>query len=151
MEKEITLTVADIAGAKESLDNVMAKELPVVTAWKLAKASKPINDEFDAYDKIRVETVRKYGKESETVAGAFEVPPGKVEAFQNELQKVLEQKVVITVPLISLEQLDGREFRPRDLALIWFLFEEEHDDESDQSDSEGQQGEVRSGPPDRSA
>ncbi len=60
---------------------------------------------------------------------------GRCERWRAE---VLEEEVVVDFPLISLEMLGEGVFKPRDLALAWFLFEEEHKDESNKSDEEGQ-------------
>lgn len=132
---EVKLTVADVVGCQMSLMNIADKELPVVTAWKLAKVVRVLDPEFTAYEKIRIDLVKQYGEQDENMD--WQVTKENNEAFQAEVQKVLEEEVVVDFPLISLEMLGEGEFRPRDLALAWFIFEEEHN-ESDQSDKEGQ-------------
>lgn len=132
---QITLTVGDIVGAQLALMNVSNKELPAVTAWKLAKAVRILEPEFKSYEDTRIKLVKQYGEQDEE--GNWQVIREKNNDFQEEVTEVLQQEVVVDLELISLEALSEGTYKPRDLALIWFLFEEEHD-ESDRADPEGQ-------------
>lgn len=132
---QLTLTVGDIVGGQVALMSIADKELPAVTAWRLAKASRVLVPEIEAYEKVRVDLVKQYGKELED--GNWNVSKENIEEYQEEIRKVLEQEVVVDFPLISLEMLGDGAFKARDLALAWFLFEEEHN-ESNPTDKEGQ-------------
>lgn len=132
---EIKLTVDTIIASQVSLVNITDKELPVLTAWKLARVVRNLENEISAYEGARVPLVKKYGEKDEM--GNWSVLPKHNEAFQNEIREVLEQEVVVDIPLISLEALGEANFKPRDLALAWFIFEEEHN-ESSTTDEEGQ-------------
>lgn len=135
---EMKLTVGQVVGGVNALTSLTDKELPVLTAWKLAKASRILTDEFESYEEVRKGLVKKFGKKDEY--GNYQVKPESLEKFQDEMNKILEQEVTVDVPLISLEMLGEGNFKPRDLALAWFLFEEEHEDESKGSSKEGQPG-----------
>ena len=125
---EVKMYIGDLVGGIGSLSVLCDRRFNAVTAWKLQKVYRPVKAEFDVYEKTREKLVRQYGELDEKEKRIV-VPLVKEEEFNAELLKLLEQEVIISIPLITIEQLsdglleeDGG-FKPRELADVWFIFE----------------------------
>lgn len=122
----ITLTVREIVGGYPAIRAIADKELPAVTAWKLAKILRTVGDEYDAYESARRPLVEKYGEQDEV--GNIQVARANIQKFESEVKEVLDQEVVVALELISLDDLGDVPVKATDLAPAWFIFKEEHNE-----------------------
>jgi hypothetical protein len=128
----VKIEVGDVVASMAALDKLSQRDLPPVAAWRLAKASRKLRVENDAYVAVHRTLVLKYGKQEGDVR--WTVDAENLDKFNEEIQKVLSQKVTIEVPLISMELLGDGPLSPMELAPLWFLFEEEQNESNESSE-----------------
>lgn len=119
----VTLTLGEIVESYPSLERFCSEEFDAVLAWKLQKVYREVKKESDDYEKIRQSLVKKYGMSSEE--GGLMVAPRYQEKFADELEEFISQEVTLTIEPIDRDLLQDYRLRPRDLGLLWYIFEEE--------------------------
>ena len=101
----------DIFAAREQLQKLMAKELPVRTSFALAKLANTLNGHLQAIETVRNGMVKKYGEPIEGKPGSMQVAADseqfpKFQAEMNELFgmeiEVAAQKVLLPASLSGM-------------------------------------------------
>ena len=78
-------------------------KMPAEKAFKIAKALKLINNEIEAFDKVRNAKIKEYGEEKEK--GNFQVKNENIEKFQDELKPILEKEIDLDIEKIEIKDL----------------------------------------------
>ena len=110
--------------AREALQRLISLELPAATAFKIARAVRPVQAELRGYEQQRVALVRRLGKEKD---GQTTVPPEKFVEFNAEHQALLDVEVELDIMPLSREILGDTKVKVADLMALQFLFENEED------------------------
>lgn len=100
----LTVLNADIYNAREALQKLMAKELPVRTSFALAKLGNTLNGHLQAIEVVRNGLVKKYGTPLEGKPGSIQVKPDTEEfaKFQAEMNELFGVEVEVAAQKIML-------------------------------------------------
>ncbi len=125
MEREVT--VNQLAGSVEPLNQLMSQPMQAKAAYHLFKIVKQVNAEMEAFDAARRNLIAKYeGKPSEDNT-LFEFPEGNQEKLDAEFAAFLEEPIKFSGSL-SLADLEGARMTAADIVrLEWLLDEGEND------------------------
>lgn len=107
--------LSEIVNARQALQKMMTKELPIKTAYRLSKLVNAVNDELGNFEDQRKKLVEKYGeKKGEEVV----VPKDKAQDFQKDMQELLDVEVKIDFDPISLSDIGEISLSPVDITLL---------------------------------
>lgn len=120
----IKIKLHTLVEAKEPLQNLSTKELPLKTSYKLAKAIKRINDELVFFEEERFKLCKKYGKFVEQ-NNTYEVEDANMPEFKKEYIELLNIEVELDCERVSLP--DTISIKPIDLLVLDGLVEIEED------------------------
>jgi len=124
----VKLKLGELRPIMEALPAVLDKEIPVKTAYWLARAFKQIGSEFEPFEKARQKLVEKHAKRDKKgkliVKGNTYVMKS-MEAFNKEYAELAEQKIEIKYEPITIEQLDEAKIKGTDILKLGRLIKEE--------------------------
>lgn len=120
----IKIKLHTLVEAREPLQNLSTKELPLKTSYKLAKAIKKVNDELTFFEEERFKLCKKYGKLDET-STAYEVEDANMPKFKQEYVELLNIEVELDCEKVLLP--DSISIKPIDLLILDGLVEIEED------------------------
>jgi len=124
----------EIRLATEGLAEILEKELPVKTAYWLARFLDKVNSENASMEKARINLVKKHAKKDDKGnpmfvkdkdgkdTNQYDIPD--VDAFQNEFIELTNEEVEIDFKPIKLEQLGDIKLKPITLAKLGKIIEE---------------------------
>jgi len=104
----------EIFNAREPLQKLMGKELPVKVAYSLAKMVNRLNEQFKIIEDVRQGLIRKYGEADTENPQKIEV---KLESenypkFVAEMTELMEQDVEVVFEIVNLPvEVDGKQLR----------------------------------------
>lgn len=97
--------------------------LPAATSFRLRKLLKAANENFEDYDKTRMELCRKYGVLNEKT-NQFEFEPENREKFDAEFTELLESEVELSFePIKSFDLGDATISAAVLMQLDWLIVE----------------------------
>jgi translation initiation factor 2 alpha subunit (eIF-2alpha) len=113
----IELSIREVVVAANSLKLLLELPLPAKEAYRLALASKIIQDRLQTYEKVRETLVRKYGKqvEGDTV---IRVGNEDLQKFASEMEPLLNEKVQLDMDPIAVEVLGDVKISSMDMASL---------------------------------
>lgn len=125
----------EFKGINEGLVEILNKELPVKTAYWLARFLNKFESEANAFEKARINLVTKHGKKDEngklviikSIIEDKEVSNYDMvdlEAFQKEFEQLIEEKIEIDFKPIKLADLGDIKIKPFTLAKLEKIIEE---------------------------
>ena len=124
----------EIRLATDGLAEILEKELPVKTAYWLARFLDKVNSENASMEKARIILVKKHAKKDDKGnpmfvkdkddkdTNQYDIPD--VDAFQNEFIELTNEEVEIDFKPIKLEQLGDIKLKPITLAKLGKIIEE---------------------------
>ena len=124
----------EIRLATDGLAEILEKELPVKTAYWLARFLDKVNSENASMEKARINLVKKHAKKDDKGnpmfvkdkddkdTNQYDIPD--VDAFQNEFIELTNEEVEIEFKPIKLEQLGDIKLKPLTLAKLGKIIEE---------------------------
>jgi len=132
------VTLNEVRQMQPGLDVILAKELPVKTAYWLARFLDKIRSEMDAMEKARMKLVEKYVEKDKDGKLLFKKdkdgkqfdPPqydltdDNMEKFNKEFAELSEEEIEIDFKPIKLEQLGDINLKPIVLVQLGKLIEE---------------------------
>ncbi len=104
-----------LVAAKEPLQNLSSKEMPLKTSYGLARLIRKINDELAVFEESRLTLVKKYGDLNEE-EGTYIVPPDKIPLFGKEYAEFLDVDVELDCGKIVLPETIN--IKPIDLVAL---------------------------------
>ena len=120
----IKTTISEILNSQESLEKILAKELPAVSSFRLAKITEKINDELKVFNTVRQKLYEKYGDISEENPTEIKLKEEHIDSFTEEIDKVLKEEVSLDVNKLKIEDLDSVEITPLEIYPVMWLMEE---------------------------
>jgi len=124
----------EIRLATDGLGEILEKELPVKTAYWLARFLDKVNSENASMEKARINLVKKHAKKDDKGnpmfvkdkddkdTNQYDIPD--MDAFQNEFIELTNEEVEIDFKPIKLEQLGDIKLKPLTLAKLGKIIEE---------------------------
>uniref|UniRef100_A0A6M3K520 Uncharacterized protein n=1 Tax=viral metagenome TaxID=1070528 RepID=A0A6M3K520_9ZZZZ len=124
----------EIRLATEGLSEILQKELPVKTAYWLARFLSKVEAENASMEKARMNLIKKHAKKDKEgnpvfildkdgkSTSQYDIPD--MEAFQNEFIELTNEEVEIDFKPIKLEQLGDINLKPIILAKLGKIIEE---------------------------
>lgn len=109
MEKVVLMT--------QALGRVAQKDVEIKTALKIARILKGLNSEYETYEKLRVNLIKKYAKQKEGEE-FLEVPKEKLPEFSVELKELLQSKIELELQTIKIEELGDIKISSADLMSL---------------------------------
>jgi len=100
----------EIFDAREPLQKLANKELPVKVAYDLAKMVNKLNEELKAIDEVRNGLVKKYGEVDKESSGQISIKPesGNYSKFVEGITELMNQEVEVVIGKVKLPQeVDG--------------------------------------------
>jgi hypothetical protein len=76
------------------LEGILKQKMSLKTKVYLQRLNKIVSDEFNIYEKERIELIKKYGQEKD---GFITIEQDNIEEFQKELNVLLSTEVIIDV------------------------------------------------------
>lgn len=106
----ITITVQDIVSSINTFKAIAAQQLPVKTAYSIARLIKEIDRENEIFISARQSLINKYGQRDEdgnliSEDGNLYIQKDKIQIFKEELQELLNSEIELNAEKISVENL----------------------------------------------
>lgn len=118
------MQLGQLIESKDALSRLAQEPLPAKTAYKLHKALKLIETEFEHYQKALAKLLERYGESHPTTQEPrISAQSPNWEAFQNEYQELLQTPVKLELPTLSIEELTCN-LRAIDLVALEYLITE---------------------------
>jgi len=105
--KETKLFLRDVLALKEALDSFKDVKIPVKASYWLGKIAEHVEREAEAFNRARNKLIQETGQKAKDPAGKeqsdlFNIPPDKIEAFNAEVEELLNEEITIPVGKFSL-------------------------------------------------
>ena len=126
----IKLKITDIINSVSTLKELMSKPLKSRVAYKVARLAREVENEYRLYDEKRVDLIKKFANHDENgelvvdEEGSFSVADENVAEFRKELMELMDVEIELNVDKVSLDELDGCDFTPNEMANIMVFVEE---------------------------
>lgn len=112
----------EVMAMQTGLDVILAKELPVKTAYWLARFLDKVGSEFRAMDKARIKLIEQYAKKDKDGKPVmkkvkdkpeeYDLTPTNMKKFQTEYGELGKEEFEIDFNPIKLEQLGDIKLKP---------------------------------------
>jgi hypothetical protein len=113
----------ELLEARQALQNLMNQPLPATTAFRLSRITLGLNPEFEAYEATRIKLCQQHGKLDETTS-KYNFEGGAQEAFNAEMQKLLDSEVPLGGEKLRIELLSAAKLSAMEmLTLQWLIAE----------------------------
>jgi len=126
----VEFTVEEILVAERALGSIAQAKLPVSVGYQISKLIKVVSDEIRTIRESQMKIAEKYGERDEQGMlverdGIYPIPKENQEAFNKDMEELLEVKCNLQITPINIEKLgDKIELSVSDLlALGKFLTE----------------------------
>lgn len=129
-------TLNEVLGMQKGLDVILGKELPVKTAYWLARFLDKVNSEFKAMEIVRIKLAEKYAtkdKDGNPImkkdkngrqTNQYDLTKANMEKFQTEFTELGKEEFEIDFKPIKLEQLGDIKLKPIVLVQLGRVIEE---------------------------
>ncbi len=117
---EINLGV--IVNSIETLKKVASQPVAAKTAFKIGKVIKAINQEMEVFEETRQKLFTTYGTEED---GQMVVSKDKQDGFMKEFDELLNSKVTVEIPKISIDDLEKINLSATEINSIEFILKDE--------------------------
>ena len=120
----IKVSIKDLVGSTEALQKLASMELKAKTSWQIGRILKSADAEIQSFNEARMNLIRKYGEKDENGElitddkGNCKILEEGVKEFASELNDLIEQEVELNANKVAVEDLDGKEFTPSEMAQL---------------------------------
>lgn len=111
----------------ESIANLLKLELPVKTAYKLAKLSNAIESELREFEQLRNNLIKKYGKQSGDEIKIEPTDKETFEKFSSEINELLETEVELNYTPIDIDELGSIKLSAFDMGKLLPFFKQRNE------------------------
>jgi len=115
------MKLRQIIESEKALSNLIQEKLPALAAMDLKVFILEINNDIKSFYEVRDEKIKEYGED--LGEGKFGIKdPEKIKEFAEEMEKLLEKEIEVTIPEISNKDLTKAEITTQDLiTLNWLI------------------------------
>ncbi|MFT3951171.1 MAG: hypothetical protein QM689_04355 [Oscillospiraceae bacterium] len=118
----IKTTLGAIVAATQAVGKLNSEPLQVSTAFKVAKLTKAIAEEYKLYDEQRIKLLERHGTISED-GGHYDIPADKQDAFAAAMAELQAQETELNCEKINLAGEDIKITANDIIALAEFIEE----------------------------
>lgn len=126
----MTITLQNILEAQGTMQNLSTKVLRGRTAYQVARLLKRLDAELSTYNDTRIKLIEQYAKKKED--GSYELneqneyqfTPENMQAYMNEINNLLQEKIEIDANPLKLDDLLDLEFTPTEMVALEPFIEE---------------------------
>ena len=126
------ITMKDIASLAAPFNKLLGAQLPVKTAYKVAKIKRQVDGEIEVYEDFYREALQTYGAKDESGqpkisedGTQYLLEEGKEEEFKKRILEIQNIVVHLDEPKISIVEIESLNFAPMELVALLPLIEEE--------------------------
>ena len=126
------ITMKDIVNLAVPFNKLLGAQLPVKTAYKVAKIKKKIDEEITVYENFYREALQRYGAKDENGqikisedGTQYLLEEGKEEEFKSRILEIQSIVINLDEPKISIQEMESLDFAPMELVALLPLIEEE--------------------------
>jgi hypothetical protein len=116
-------TLANVINSQEAINRLLARPLPAKTAYKLNKIVRKLMPEFDDFNKIRNDLIKKYG-EPTGEGDNFQVIKENMPLYTSELDEVVKEEVEINCNPLTLDDLATCQITGQDMLALDYMIVE---------------------------
>jgi|TARA_R110000851_G_scaffold230898_1_gene383671 hypothetical protein len=116
----------EIVNAQPILEKMVAFDLPLASAVKLAKNVTEINEVFKLFSEKRMALFTKYGAPDEDNEGSIVVLEENKEEFQSKFNELLSSEIEIDIKKLNIEDLGSdAKLSAGDIMVVSWLFKDD--------------------------
>lgn len=116
------IQVRKLVDIKSSLEKIMSLDIPIKTAFKISKCIKNFNNEYSSFEESKNKLFKKFGEENKD--GNLEIKKENEEKFKKELEDLMDIKISINIPKVTLKELGDIKISALDIANLDILIKE---------------------------
>jgi len=120
-KKNGKITMGDLVSSGQALNDLLAKPLKPLVAFRLSQVVREIQPKLEDFDKSRKPVFDKWGEEKD---GQIIVNQDKIEAFAEEYNPLLAEEVKMDLPEVTIADLGDAEISAKDLLSLGWLIKE---------------------------
>lgn len=114
------ITIKTIVESRESLQWILNEKLPANLAYRVNKNVRPLDRELKEYDNAIATMLKNgYGEKVPGTTNQYRVVPEKADAFQAEVEALLQEEVEIPFTPIPIESFQY--IKPIDIIRLGFM------------------------------
>lgn len=117
----IEISINELFNCSEVLKKLLKQDVKAKLAFKLATLIKEVDSVLNEVENIRVNLVKKYGKENEE--GILNVTEENMQLFLNEWSDLMLTVVQLNAPKINISDFNEEVLTPEDVIKIEKLVE----------------------------
>jgi len=110
--------IREVYNLYEGIKELIDKELPISTAYKIQKNFTKLEDEVKQAEVIRKKIIDKYKEGKEDENGNVDIKEDCVEYFNKEIEELFTQEVELELKKINVEELEGIKIKPLTLSRL---------------------------------
>lgn len=119
----IKVAIRDIVDGLGVIKDLSTKTMPAVTAYKVARLLKNILEEYNLYNKTRLNLINKYAELNDdgsvrTNGQNIVIQNDKIQVCNEEIQQLLDSEVELNASALTLDELDALSFTPAQMYLL---------------------------------
>lgn len=123
-EVSVTIKLRDIVNSNEPLKRLAGEKFPVVLSYKISKTMKILDDIIETFSKKRKEVLSRLGTLN-AKEGTYTFEGENEQVATDELEKMLDEEVVVSILKVTLSELEGHQIEPRIFAILdWYVIAE---------------------------
>lgn len=126
----IELTVKELTDSIQSFEEMMSMKVGARLAYLLGRIMREVEKEYTTFQNARGELIKKYGVKDENgelvvdEEGKNNIPRENINKFNQELNELLDAKIILYADPIELKDLEQFEFKAQDMfRLVPFIKE----------------------------
>ena len=126
----IEIKMETIINSIPSLQKMINKEMKTKVAFQIARLSREIERESNLFQEYKKQLIEKYGLRDENnklitdEKGNYNIEQKNIEAFNNEMQEILNETVTLNANKIALSDLENEKFTPAEIYPLEEYIEE---------------------------
>ena len=120
------LKLEQIWGSQQALPKLLARDLPVRTAYWIGRNTHKIEAELKTLNDSRISLVKKYGKEDEKTK-SWNIEPAKREVFEKAFAELLNTEINVDIKTVGISELGDIKLSAGECLAIEFMLKDDDD------------------------
>jgi hypothetical protein len=115
--EEVEFSLGEILNLKDTLQKLFEAKLPIKISYRLSRFLVRVNDEYENFEKKRLELFKRYGEENDQQQ--MVISNENIDSFSTEMQDLMAEPILVKMVKINIEDLDGKvDLSPIDIARL---------------------------------
>lgn len=99
------LKLSSLVDANETFADISRQDLPINLSYRISRNISIMEKELTRFNEYRNELLKKYGKPVGEGGGTYNLEKDQVQAFQDEIKKLLDEEVDVYITPVTLSDL----------------------------------------------